>query len=241
MGERAQGDLSERDHNIHGADTVRILAASDHTLFRNALCQLLRAEPDMTVVGETGTGADLIEVVSARRPDIVLLDVTVPDSGIRELVRSLLERTPHPRLLILSMSDSPALVQDLLSLGVSGFLHKKVSQEVLFSAIRTVVQDERHVTVSVSRQSIFALTMEQAPEQAVRLSPREVVVLEHVARALSNRQVAGRLGISEGTVKRHLRNIFEKLGAVSRIDAVNKATAAQLIRQPQTQLDQCVI
>ncbi|GAA0677732.1 response regulator transcription factor [Kitasatospora atroaurantiaca] len=210
---------------------IRILAADDHTLLRTALCQLLDAEEDMKVVAQTGSGTALPELVAAHRPDVVLLDVEMPGSHPQTMSRTLLTRFPWMRLIILSMYDGPPLVQELLALGVRGYLHKSVSRESLVSTIRTAARDDQQVTVSVSRTSLSALTADPAVS-AARLSSRELGVLEHVANALSNRQIAALLGITEGTVKRHLRNIFDKLGAVSRIDAVNKAVAAELINPP---------
>ncbi|MDH6125250.1 response regulator transcription factor [Kitasatospora sp. GP82] len=209
---------------------IRILAADDHTLLRTALCQLLDAEEDMQVVAQTGSGVALPELVAAYRPNVVLLDVEMPGSHPQTMARTLLSRFPGLRLIILSMYDGQPLVQELLALGVRGYLHKSVSRESLVSTIRTAAADEHQVTVSVSRTS-FSPAAEPTPPVA-RLSSRELGVLEHVAAALSNRQIAVLLGITEGTVKRHLRNIFEKLGAVSRIDAVNKAVAAELIKSP---------
>jgi DNA-binding NarL/FixJ family response regulator len=123
------------------------------------------------------------------------------------------------------MYDGPQLLRELLALGICGYLLKNSTRQELVAAIRNARADDAPVLLAVSRES---LTQVQGPV-AGALSGREREVLQLVGQAMSNAQIAGRLCLSEATVKRHLRNIFTKLGAVSRIDAVNKALAASLI------------
>ncbi|WP_406838529.1 response regulator [Streptomyces sp. AHU1] len=212
----------------HGG-TVRILVADDHTLLREALCDLLRTEPGFQVVAQAGNGEDAVRLAAEHRPDVVLLDIEMPRNDPPMTVRRLLERDPGLRIIVLSMYDGQQLVQELLRLGVSGYLHKSAGRETLVSAVRDGDGGSgRTVTVSVSPASLRA---EPATPEGT-LSEREVEVLGLVAQAMSNRQIAVRLGIAEGTIKRHMRNIFAKLDAVSRIDAVNKAVERRLIPAP---------
>ncbi|AKJ11317.1 LuxR family transcriptional regulator [Streptomyces incarnatus] len=217
-------------------DTVRILVADDHTLLREALCDLLRAEPDFEVVAQAGNGEDAVRLAAEHRPDVVLLDVEMPRNDPPVTVRRLLERDPGLRIIVLSMYDGQPLVQELLRLGVRGYLHKSTGRETLVSAVRD--RDGaggQTVTVSVSPAS---LRPDPVPGGGAEvLSERETEVLALVAQAMSNRQVAARLGIAEGTIKRHLRNVFAKLDAVSRIDAVNKAVERRLIPAPVRRSD----
>ncbi|MET9496589.1 response regulator transcription factor [Streptomyces sp. NPDC006552] len=206
---------------------IRILVADDHTLLRGALCDLLRVEDDFDVVAEVGDARAAVTEAARLRPDVALLDVQMPhnEDPVRT-VRHLLHRQPDLRVIILSMDDHPVLVRQLLALGVRGYLHKSVSRQTLAAAIRERADlSRRVVTISMPQQ--------QAPAGRPAdpgLSERECEVLTLVATALSNRQIGARLGITEGTVKRHLRKIFDKLDAVSRLDAVNKAVALQYIR-----------
>ena len=213
-------------------ETVRILVADDHILLRGALCGLLDAEPGFEVVAQAGTGTEAIRMAGQYRPDVVLLDIEMPENDPSVTVQRILRQDPGTRIIVLSMSDGRYLVNELLSLGVSGYLHKSVNRETLVSAIRQRQDNGRRtITVAVAPESLRGLGPgESADEQT--LSDREIEVLTCTAQALSNRQIAARLGITEGTVKRHLRNIFTKLDAVSRIDAVNKAVERSLIGTP---------
>lgn len=165
--------------------------------------------------------------VAARHlPDIVLLDVELPGGEATETVARIRTAAPAARIIILSMFDEPRLLHRLVGAGVRGYLLKSVSRHELVSAVRGVHRDAERMALSVSRETMVQL---QSGRSASGLSDRELEVLELVALALSNSQIAGRPAITEATVKRHLRNIFARLGAVSRIDAVNKAVGASLI------------
>jgi two-component system, NarL family, nitrate/nitrite response regulator NarL len=217
--------------------TVRILLADDHTLLREAMRELLGFESDFEVVGEAADGVEAVELAGRLRPDVVLLDVEMPQNVPTETVRGIRTVAPNSRVIMLTMHDSPQLVRDMVESGVAGYLHKSIGRQALTAAIRGALEASgsgggRRLVMSVTHGALLA---DQPPSRLI--SPRERQILVLVAAAFSNRQIASRLSITEATVKRHLRNAFEKLGAVSRIDAVNRAAAAGLIhtrsmRQP---------
>lgn len=207
---------------------IRIVVADDHTLLREAVCDMLRMETGFLIVGEADDGASAVVMAERTRPDVVLLDVGMPGNHPVFTVRRIAEVAPDTQVIIVSMYAEQRLVRELLSLGVRGYLHKSVSRQELAAAIRTVCADNRRVVVSVAW-----MPGAEAEDDGGLLSTREREVLALVAQAMSNRQIATRLDITEGTVKRHLRNVFGKLAAVSRIDAVNKAVAAGLIPAPE--------
>ncbi|MFE0175097.1 response regulator [Streptomyces sp. NPDC059002] len=210
-------------------DPIRILIADDHTLLRNALAELLQAEEGMDVVAGAGHVSELLDLASQHQPDIVLLDIEMPGNDCPEVtVRQLRGASPDTKVLVLTMHDAPALVQSLLTLGIRGFLHKTVSRQTLSAAVRDACAPGGPVAVSLSEGRV---TMGATPSQGP-LSPRETEVIDLAAQGMSNYQIARHLGIAEGTVKRHMRNIFDKLRARSRVEAANKAVETGLISHP---------
>lgn len=203
------------------ANKIRIVLADDHTMVREGISELFGLEPDLEVVAEAGSGPQVLAAVKATRPDVVLLDVEMPNHDVTVTLSQIRRISPRTKVVILTMHEEHQLVRGLLSRGAHAFLVKTVSRRDLVSTIRSVMGDEERVVLAVSRDSLQRMS----DPDACRLSDRQIEVLSLVAQALSNAQIAARLSITEGTVKRHLRNIFLKMGAVSRLDAVNKAVA----------------
>lgn len=203
---------------------ISILLVDDHALVREGLREILQMQPDMRVVGEAEDSASTVAEAEAHRPDIVLLDIEIPGDDVAATVNEIRRRSPGSRVIILSMYEGPQLVQALLAAGIRGYLLKSIHWEELVVAIRAIRADDDRIILGVSRESLGHV--QPGPAQDT-LSARELEVLDLVAQALSNGQIASRLQLTEATVKRHLRNIFVKLGAVSRLDAVNKAKEQQ--------------
>lgn len=220
---------SDPSNDESTAQRVGILVVDDHTLMREALRDMLNLEPDFEIVSAVGDGRTAVRLAGRLQPDVILLDVGMPDNHPPTTVRALMQASPRSKVVILTMYDDVQLIQSMLEVGVSAFLHKSISRLDLTSVIRGTMTRNPMVTVSVPQATPIPPTPPPAILPAVELSSREREVLALVAQALTNRQVAVRLAITEGTVKRHLRNIFDKLGAVSRIDAVNRATAARYL------------
>jgi DNA-binding NarL/FixJ family response regulator len=208
-------------------EPITVVLVDDHVIIRDGVREILETQSDLVVVGEAGTSSTAIEVVAEHQPRVVLLDVEIPGGDVIDTVSVLRTRAPNTEVVILSIYDSPHLLRRLLALGIRAYLLKSVSRGELVSAIRNACTDDGHVTLSVSRRSLAEL-----PRTRATLSDREVDVLSLASRAMSNAQIASRLHLTEATVKRHLSNVFGKLGAVSRIDAVNKAVAASLLPPP---------
>jgi DNA-binding NarL/FixJ family response regulator len=207
-------------------DRTRLLIVDDHTLVREGLREILQTQADMTVIAEAGDSDTAVELARKEQPDVILLDIEIPGGEVSTTIRQIRSCSPESRVIILSMHEGPQLVHSLLAEGIRGYLLKSIHWEELVVAIRTVKSDGSRVILGVSSESLNRAGHEQALDT---LSAREREVLDLVAQALSNGQIASRLGLTEATVKRHLRNIFVKLGAVSRLDAVNKA--AQLTQR----------
>lgn len=203
--------------------SISLVIADDHQLFREGLCALFSTEPRITVVGHGKDGDEAVALAEEHLPDLMLLDLEMPGKGVAETMRSVHQASPHTRILILTMHNSLSLMRDLIGLGASGYLAKSIDIEVLVAALiahGTVTTE--HVSVSIPRRSFDAWVPKAVSTPT--LSEREVQILRLVAAAESNATIGSRLTIAECTVKRHLSNIFVKLGAVSRLDAVRKAT-----------------
>ncbi|MFF3411185.1 LuxR C-terminal-related transcriptional regulator [Streptomyces sp. NPDC002742] len=214
---------------------IRVVIADEQSLLRESLCALLDTEPGVEVVGQTGRTAELLPLVTRTRPDLVVLDIHMTTADNREaLVNRLLHGIPACHVLVLSMLDQPRLVQSLLDLGIHGYLHKSIGYNALIDAVHAQRETRAYRTVTLPLHPRPPHTNRTDPTTGPDLSAREIEVLSHAAAALSNRQIAARLGITEGTVKRHLSNIFDKLDAVSRLDAVNKAAHMRFIHPDHT-------
>lgn len=213
---------SETDAHVV-AGWLRLMLVDDHTLFREGLAELLTVEADIRVVAQAADSETAVRVAAAARPDTVLLDVEMPYAPVQETIVRLQEACPAARVLVLTMHDDPLLATQVVEAGAHGLLAKTITRQQLVQAVRAVGYRDELVPPPSRRPG------EIGPPATV-LSPRERQVLELAGQALSNAQIGARLFITEGTVKRHLTNIYAKLGAVSRLDAVNKAAALRWIR-----------
>ncbi|GAA0740872.1 response regulator transcription factor [Dactylosporangium roseum] len=224
---------------MNDAKVTRIVLAGDPRLLRESLRHVLDCEPDFEVVGEADAGLSVVRAVVESQPDVLLLDISMADGDPQELLRELLANRPELGVIVLTNHSEQRLMERLLELGVRAYLHKNISPGTLKSTIRDLVGTSRRtVMITLPRPKPLPVKVPPDPREppepfaGAGLSERELEVLTFVADALTNRQIASRMDIAEGTVKRHLRNVFHKLGASSRIDAVNKALDARLIQPP---------
>ena len=203
---------------------IKVLLADDHTMFRQGLKEMLGTGGDIEVVGEASDGEEAVALAKKIKPDVVILDVEMPVMGAAEAMDLLLKVSPTPRVIILTMHDNPRLVREFLGRGASGYLSKSATLEGLLTAVRTAAESplgprQENVVLAVPRAVLERVESEVEGDP----SGRELEILLLAARGLSNRQIATTLTISEGTVKRHLANLYAKIEVGSRGEATRKA------------------
>jgi len=218
---------------------ISVVVADDHEVVRAGFAALLDTQPDFTVLGTAADGADAISVCGALRPDVVLMDIRMPGTDGIEATQRLTAGEDPPKVLILTTFDLDEYVFDALRAGASGFLLKDVTAERLFEAVRVVAAGEALLAPAVTRRLIseFARLRPQAaapgaagrPGALAALTPRETEVLCLVAEGLSNTEIAGRLVVTEETVKTHVSRILSKLGLRDRTQAVVVAYESGLV------------
>lgn len=213
---------------------IRILIADDQDLVREGLRMILEAEPDLEVVGEAATGKAALEEARRLDPDVVLMDVRMPELDGIEATARLATSGSHARVLVLTTFDLDEYVYRALKSGASGFLLKDATREQLVSAVRTVAAGEALLAPSVTRRLIedFCRGPEPGatPDAAATLSDRELEVLRLLARGLSNAEIARELFLGEATVKSHVARILAKLDLRDRVQTVVFAYESGLVR-----------
>jgi DNA-binding NarL/FixJ family response regulator len=202
---------------------IRILSVDDHPLVREGIARLIENQPDMSLVGEASTGGDAIKVFREKRPDIVLMDVRLPDmSGIEAMI-AVRNEFPNARFIMLTTSEGDVEIERALEAGARSYMLKSMPPKELLEAIRQV-----HVGKKRIPQEIAAHLAEHYSDET--LTSREIEVLQQIGGGNRNRDIAERLFISEETVKVHIKHIMEKLGANDRTQAVAIAVKRGIIQ-----------
>jgi DNA-binding NarL/FixJ family response regulator len=204
---------------------TRVLIADDDDLMRAGLAELLSGEPEIEVVGEAATGRQAVERARLLRPDVVLMDVRMPDLDGIEATGELTRAAPDTKVLMLTTFEQDDYVFGALRAGASGFLLKRTRPEELIAAVQTVAAGDSLLSPSVTRRVIDRMAQQPLPELAAQaklddLTPREREVLALIARGLSNREIARELVVEESTVRTHVKRIQMKLGLRDRVQIV---------------------
>ena len=195
----------------------RILLVDDHAVVREGIRSLLEAEADLQVVGEVGSAEEALAFVAAGPADLVTLDLRMPGLAADAAVRELLRRRPALRILILTSFFVDAEVRAVLAAGAAGYLLKDARREEILTAVRAVLAGDDWIHPPLQGRVLQLLRRE--PATAPALTPRERDVLQLLGRGLSNKRIAQALGLTEGTVKSYLRQIFPKIQAADRLQA----------------------
>jgi DNA-binding NarL/FixJ family response regulator len=206
------------------SDRVRVVLVDDDDLMRAGLRSVLSSDETIDVVGEAGDGREAVDRIRALRPDLVLMDIRMPDLDGISATREVLATSPDVKVVVLTTFEQDDYIFDALSAGASGFLLKRTQPEELIAAIHTVAEGDSLLSPSVTRRVVDRMASQPSPVRTSarldELTPREREVLELVARGLSNREIAERFVIEESTVKTHVKRILMKLRLRDRVQAV---------------------
>lgn len=214
------------------APDIHLLLADDHAVVRSGLRLLLESQPDMVIIGEAENGLDAINKTSVLKPDVVLMDIEMPDMNGIEATRRIKNTHPETAVLALTMYEDDQYFFEMLRAGASGYVPKRAAPDDLVSAIRAVSRGEVFLYPSLAGrlvQDYLQRNDVEEQEPVGELTPREQEVLKLIAEGLSNAEIAELLVISAKTVDRHRENIMRKLNLHSRVDLVKYALRKGLI------------
>lgn len=213
---------------------IQILIADDHGVLRAGLRALLSAEPEIEVVDEASNGDQALSLASELKPDVILLDISMPGLTGIEVTRRLKKMLPETRILILTVHEDESLLQEAIQAGASGYIVKRAVESELIDAIRAVWRGDLYVHPAMTRALLKEMSTPAPPlsgndAPVETLTPREVEVLRLIAQGYTNRQMADMLSISVRTVESHRSNLMGKLDLHSRVELVRYARENKLI------------
>lgn len=210
---------------------INVLIADDHAIVRTGLRALLGSDPDLQLAGEATGGYEAIELVGKTRPDILILDLSMPDLDGIAVTRQLKPQYPDLRILILTVHEDEAMLREAIRAGASGYIVKRAAEAELIAAIETIRRGDLYVDPTMLRVLLVESKKPRTEQPASPdpLTPRETDVLKLIVQGYTNRQVGEELGISVRTVEGHRANLLEKLGLRTRVELVRYARDHGLI------------
>jgi two-component system, NarL family, response regulator len=201
----------------------RVLVADDHSLLRTGVANIINQEPDLEVVAEAANGAEAVDAFLVHHPDVVLMDLRMPEMEGVEAVRRIRDIDPHARVVVLTTYDADEDIARALQAGAKAYILKDIAADALVACVRAVLAGKTYIAPAAAAKLAERVTQ-------VQLTPRELAAMRLVASGQSNKEIAAALDISERTVKSHLAHLFEKLQVTSRTEAVRVATRRGLVR-----------
>jgi DNA-binding NarL/FixJ family response regulator len=212
-------------------ESIRILIVDDHAVVRKGLAMVLRLEPDLEVVGEAENGRLGLEAAKSLNPDIVLVDLIMPEMDGQEMALALRKSNPQIKVMMLTGTEVDDRVFDLVSAGIEGYVLKNIEPSELVRAIHAVAHGEAYLHPDVMKKIVESMKPQRTP--SVSLTPRELEVIEWMATPNTYRQIAAQLSVSEETIRSHAKNILEKMKQPNRAQAVLAAMRLGLIEIKQ--------
>lgn len=233
--------MSRVNENIENIPTsarsgvIRIVLADDHTIVRDGVAHLLNAEPDFEVVGEARDGLQVIEMVSRLKPDVVLMDLQMPNLDGVAAIRRIRANDEHIKIIILTTYDTDEYILEGIRAGAKGYLLKDVPKEELCRSIRLVNQGHSLMQPSLTARFFNLLAQSETKGSEAALTERELEVVRLIARGDRNKEIAQKMAISEGTVKGYVATILQKFGVTDRTQAAMYAVKRGLIQLDEGQ------
>ncbi len=214
--------------------TIRLLLADDHAVLRQGLAQAFDSQADMTVVAQASNGEEAVELARQHRPDVVLLDINMPEMDGVEATRRITAELSETKIIILTMYRRDDYIFEAIKAGASGYLLKEVELSELLKAVRTVAQGEAIIDAAIAGRVMAELRAESSPKAATAepLAERDVDILRLVAQGQSNQEIAEQLAISEKTVRNRLSLVFRRLHLKNRTEAALYAMRRGLVEPP---------
>jgi DNA-binding NarL/FixJ family response regulator len=207
---------------------IRVLIADDHGIVRSGLRMLIDRQTDMEVVAEADDGVSALEATQAHRPDVAVLDVSMPRLTGLQAAREIRAHVPETRVLLLSMHDDESYFLEGLASGASGYVLKRAADTDLIDAVRTVAEGRTFLS-NAAQHALMNEWLDGVHEPEDPLTPRELEVVKLVAEAYTNKQIADTLGLAEKTVESHRANVLSKLGMRDRVELVRYAIRRGLV------------
>lgn len=210
---------------------IRVLIADDHAIVRAGLRTLIHSEPTMELVGEAAGGYEAIDLIEKAQPDVLVLDLSMPDLDGIAVIKKIKPQFPELRILILTIHEDEGLLRAALKAGASGYILKGAAESELISAVRTILRSELYVDPSMVRKLLSdeVAQVVQPPQPIEALTPRETEVLKLIVQGYTNRQIGDELNISIRTAESHRSNLSDKLGLHNRVELVRFAREHGLI------------
>lgn len=216
-------------------ETIRLIIVDDHAMIRKGLNQMLSMEEGLAIIGEVGHGDEVIEKVLTLKPDVVLMDINLPGKNGIELTRELSRKAPEIKVLALSVDGDQYHISQMIRAGASGYILKDANVETLTEAIKTVARGDAYLPPQLLSKVLDEYRRTSVIEKKValpedlKLTPREIEIISHIAHGESNREIAKKLFISEKTVKNHVSNILRKMNLEDRTQVAVYAYRTGLI------------
>jgi two-component system NarL family response regulator len=215
--------MASVDSHDTSVAVARVLIVDDHALLRTGVANIINQEPGFEVVAEASNGREAIDAFLVHRPDVILMDLRMPEMEGVEAVKRIREIDPHARVVVLTTYDADEDIARALQAGAKAYILKDIAADALVACVRTVLAGKTYLAPAAAAKLAERVTQ-------VQLTPRELAAMRLVAKGQSNKEIAVALDISERTVKSHLAHLFEKLQVTSRTEAVRVATRRGLVR-----------